>query len=43
VLTDIDKGKAMLASGRDLMENGLKVEITQRPGAVVVTYKKART
>ena len=42
-LTDLDKGKAMLASGRELMENGLKVEITQRPGAVVVTYKKART
>ena len=27
-------------SGKSLMENGLAVEIANKPGAVVITYKR---
>lgn len=41
LVTDIDKGKPIRARGRDLMKDGLVVEIGEKPGAVVITYKKA--
>jgi alpha-galactosidase len=40
VVTDIDKGKPVRAKGGELMEKGLSVEIGERPGAVVITYKR---
>jgi alpha-galactosidase len=39
-LTDLDSGVGPEATGRELMEGGLEVTVTGRPGAAVVTYRK---
>ncbi len=39
-LTNVDKCDPYTAKGSELMENGVKVEVDERPGAVVITYKK---
>jgi len=41
-LTDLDKPGSTEMTGRELTENGLLVSIPERPGSVVITYKKAR-
>ena len=39
-VTNLDKADAKYeATGRELMEKGVAVEIAERPGAVVVKYK----
>lgn len=40
-ITDIDAGIPWKMSGKDLMEKGLAVEIKAKPGAALITYKKA--
>ncbi len=42
LVTDIDNGKPVRARGSDLMKDGLEVKIDEKPGAVVITYKKAQ-
>jgi alpha-galactosidase len=37
---DMDADKPGKFTGRALMEKGVPVEITERPGAVVISYKK---
>jgi alpha-galactosidase len=39
-ITELDGAAAYEASGKDLMEKGLTVEIKDKPGAVVVVYRK---
>jgi alpha-galactosidase len=39
-VTDVDSGKSVEATGRDLMENGLAVTVHARPGAALVTYRR---
>jgi alpha-galactosidase len=38
-VTDLDSGKTTVAQGRTLMESGLAVEITAKPGAALLGYK----
>jgi alpha-galactosidase len=38
---DIDSTTSEVKTGKELMENGLKVTIASKPGAAIVTYKKA--
>jgi alpha-galactosidase len=40
-VTDLDEGKPRKVSGKELMENGLAVEIKDKPGAAVISYRKA--
>ncbi len=40
VLTNLDGGGAKEASGGELMDPGLLVEVQDQPGATVITYKK---
>jgi len=40
-VTNLDTEKAVIASGRDLMGQGLPVEITARPGTGLYAYKVA--
>ena len=40
VLTNLDGGDAKEASGGELMDPGLLVEVQDQPGAAVITYKK---
>jgi len=40
-LADIDSGVAREFSGRELMEQGVPVEIKTSPGAVILTYERA--
>lgn len=40
-LTDLDRPGSIEATGRELTEEGLLVSIPERPGSVVVVYKKA--
>ena len=40
VLTNLDGGDAKEASGSELMDPGLLVDIQDQPGAAVITYKK---
>ncbi len=42
VVKDLDRDQEKTVTGRELMENGLVVEIPQRPGAALVTYKKVK-
>lgn len=42
VLTDLDSGAASEALGRDLMEKGLTVSMTDQPGSVIITYKRSK-
>nr|MBC8875293.1 GH36 C-terminal domain-containing protein [Planctomycetota bacterium] len=39
-LTDLDKPRSTEMTGRELTEKGLLVSIPQRPGSVVITYKR---
>ncbi len=39
-VTDLDAGAPMRVSGRDLMDYGLAVEITDKPGAAVIVYHR---
>jgi alpha-galactosidase len=39
-LIDLDAAGAMEMTGRELLGNGLPIAIKDRPGAVVITYKK---
>jgi len=41
-VADVDSDRPAKISGKDLMEKGLKVEIAERPGAVVIRYSKAK-
>jgi alpha-galactosidase len=40
-VTDIDENVPQKMSGQELMEKGLTVKITAKPGAAIITYKKA--
>lgn len=40
-VTDIDSNKSVKMTAKELMEKGLRVEISERPGAVVIRYRKA--
>jgi alpha-galactosidase len=40
VLTNLDAAAPTEASGKDLIEKGLPVQIKDKPGAVIVVYKK---
>ena len=40
-VTDHDTGTTTAASGKELIERGLTVEINAQPGAVVLLYKQA--
>jgi alpha-galactosidase len=40
-VSDIDSKATHVLRGRQLMEQGLSIHIPQRPGAVVMTYRKA--
>jgi alpha-galactosidase len=39
-LRDLDSGGVIQRAGRDLCETGLQLEISQRPGSRLITYKK---
>jgi alpha-galactosidase len=40
-ITDMDTIKVTKATGRELMEQGITIEITQKPGAALLAYKVA--
>ena len=42
VVTDADTGQTAEAGGRELLERGLAVTITSRPGAALLTYQRVR-
>jgi len=42
VVTDLDTKAAQRLTGRALMSPGLRVAVSDKPGAVVLTYRKAR-
>ncbi len=39
-VTDLDRNVPHVTTGRELIDPGLRVEIPQRPGAAIVTYKR---
>jgi alpha-galactosidase len=41
-LKDLDSGKNLEASGRKLMDEGLTVTIPDRPGSVLLSYRRVR-
>jgi alpha-galactosidase len=41
-ITDLDVGAPVRRSGKDLMENGLIIEIKNRPGAALIAYKRTK-
>jgi alpha-galactosidase len=41
-VADVDIGATMKVSGKSLMEDGLAVEIKNKPGAAVIRYKKVK-
>jgi len=41
ILADIDKDTPVRANGGELMEKGFEVDIGEKPGAAVITYRKA--
>jgi alpha-galactosidase len=41
-VTDLDAGVAQLRTGKDLMQQGLTVEIKSRPGSAVIIYQRAK-
>jgi alpha-galactosidase len=41
-LTNVDAAGATEMTGRELMADGLAIAIKDRPGAVVITYRKAK-
>ena len=40
-ITDLDTNKSTRSRGRELMEQGITIEITQKPGAALLTYQVA--
>ena len=40
IITDLDENNPQEIAGSELMENGLVINISDCPGAVVITYKK---
>jgi hypothetical protein len=40
MITNIDHSEKIRMNGRELMDKGLRVENENRPGAVVIIYKK---
>ena len=38
-VTDLDTSKVTRTKGRELMEQGLTIEIARKPGATLLTYK----
>ena len=43
VFTDIDSGKAIAATGAQLMREGLQLRVDSRPSAIILTYRAAKT
>jgi alpha-galactosidase len=41
VITDLDTHKSTRSTGRELMEQGITIEIAQKPGAALLAYKLA--
>ena len=41
-VTDLDGGSPRTISGRDLMQQGLHLEIASQPGSAIIIYKKVR-
>ena len=41
-VTDLDAQKPNTASGKELMQQGLSVEINEARGAAIIIYKKIR-
>jgi len=41
-VANLDVGEPQQVSGRELMENGLVINIADKPGAAIVTYKKVK-
>jgi alpha-galactosidase len=41
-ITDQDTNKVTRMRGRELIEQGLTIEIVKKPGAVLLTYKMAK-
>jgi alpha-galactosidase len=39
-MTNLDAGSPTIQSGKNLMETGLRVEISDKPGAAIVVYKR---
>jgi hypothetical protein len=39
-VTDLDGGAPKRMSGKDLMEQGLTVDIKDKPGSAVILYKR---
>jgi hypothetical protein len=37
----LDVERSTISSGKDLMENGLRLDVKERPAAAVVLYTKA--
>ncbi|MBN1341297.1 MAG: NPCBM/NEW2 domain-containing protein [Phycisphaerae bacterium] len=42
IVTDVDVNQPRRVGGRDLMQRGLLVEMPERPGAAVISYKRVR-
>jgi alpha-galactosidase len=42
LITDLDAGKKFTVSGSELMQKGLQVEISAKPGAAVLVYQMAK-
>ena len=42
VLTNLDISESQMLSGRELLDKGLAVRITEQPGSAVITYKTTR-
>lgn len=39
-VTDLDTGRSQMLTGRELLDKGLAVSITDQPGSAVITYEK---
>ena len=42
VLTNLDTGESQTLAGRELLDKGLAVQITEQPGSAVIVYKKGK-
>jgi hypothetical protein len=42
-VTGLDEGKPRKVGGKELLERGLGVEIRDKPGAAVVSYRKVQS
>jgi hypothetical protein len=39
-VTDLDRDTSTTLTGRELLDEGLPVEMRERPGAALITYRK---